>query len=59
MMNSRKPAVIMPITDNTRAIASCGGPPRLHNATASDQQPSSSTHSSNEFSCAPQVAAMR
>ncbi|SVK48450.1 Uncharacterised protein [Acinetobacter baumannii] len=58
MMNSRKPAMIMPITDNTRATASCGIA-RLHNATASDQQLSSSTHSSSEPSCAPQVAAMR
>ena len=57
-MNSRKPAVIMPITDNTRATASCGIE-RLHNATASDQQLSSSTHSSSDPSWAPQVAAMR
>ncbi|MNC71169.1 hypothetical protein D3C75_1220580 [compost metagenome] len=58
IMNSRKPAVIMPITDSTRATASCGIA-RLHNATASDQQLSSNTHSSSDPSWAPQVAAMR
>ncbi|MNE71614.1 hypothetical protein D3C80_1675050 [compost metagenome] len=58
MMNSKNPAVIIPITDNTRATASCGIA-RLYMATASDQQLSSSTHSSREPSCAPHVAAMR
>ncbi|MNC05212.1 hypothetical protein D3C75_526770 [compost metagenome] len=58
MINSRKPKLIIPITASTRATASCGML-RLNSATANVQALSSNTHSSNEPSCAPQVAATR
>ena len=57
-MNSKKPTLIIPITDSTRATESCGML-RLNSATASVQQLNSSTQRRSDPSCAPQVAAMR
>ncbi len=57
-MNARKPAQTIPITASTRATISAGTG-RLNTATARVQPLISSTHSSSEPSCAPQVAATR
>src|SRR5476651_32750 len=57
-INTRKPALMIPITDSTRAMAS-SGMLRLNSATASVQPLSNNTQSSSDPSWAPQVAAMR
>jgi hypothetical protein len=54
-MNKKKPIAISPITDNTRAMTSCGKF-RLKLDTANVQPASINTHSNSEPSCEPQDA---
>src|SRR6478672_1036680 len=56
--NSRKPTLIKPIIDSTRA-ASASGRLREKADTAQLQPVSISAHSNSDPSCEPQVAAMR
>ncbi len=57
-MNSRKPTLIMPMTDRTRAVMG-SGTPRLNTVTAPVHTASIRLHSSSEPSWAPQTAEMR
>ena len=56
--NSRKPTLIRPITDSTRA-ASASGRLRENTDTAQLQPVSIRAHSNSDPSCEPQVAAIR